>query len=548
MPKKFDPAQFTAELAERLSTESLTPNIHRYRPHTKQYVFHSSQKKKKLYIGGNRSGKTTGGVTEGIWRATCRHPYRPELNIIGPNRGRVVTVDFINGIEKIIFPQYKQWLYPSALRGGAWETAYDKMTRTLNFSNGSTIEFMSYDQDLDKFAGTSRHWIHFDEEAPRPIYMECLARLVDTDGDFWMTMTPVEGMTWVFDELYDKNVNNDDGDVEVIEISMIENPYLNENAIKSFVSNVDGDDSDIRIKGSFVQIGGRIYKNFDPTPGARQVLTEPFDEPAKAFKNWLWIMGLDHGLNNPTAVLWMAVDPNGFCIVFDEHYKNEWTVDQHAEFIKGKIKRHGRMPDILVADPSIQNRNPITNTSIQQEYQKYGLSFTLGNNDVAAGIIRVKKYLKQAEYVGKRRPDQFAVGEGIDGSNSFYRLRITPNCVNLISEMKKYRWKTYTNKKLQYENNPYDQPHKKDDHACDALRYMVMTQPDLMAEAYTPGSELNAIMANLEERIGTYDREWDELADPHDLHGRAATGTWNTDFPIPTESTWEYDEHLGGIM
>src|SRR5699024_4390960 len=163
-------------------------------PHAKQLQFHRSNKQMKLYIGGNRSGKTVGGVTEGIWRASGTHPYRPELNERVPTQGRVIGVDFVNGVEKIIFPQYQQWLAPSMLRGGSWETAYDKVLRTLHFDNGSTIEFMSYDQDLDKFAGTSRDWVHFDEEPPLSIFNENRARLIDTDGDYWITMTPVEGM------------------------------------------------------------------------------------------------------------------------------------------------------------------------------------------------------------------------------------------------------------------------------------------------------------------------------------------------------------------
>ncbi len=96
-------------LSEGLKEVTHAPNIRRYQPHEKQHVFHSDPKKKKLYIGGNRSGKTTAGVTEGIWRATGTHPFRPELNKIGPTRGRVVGVDFTQGIDKIIIPQYKQW-------------------------------------------------------------------------------------------------------------------------------------------------------------------------------------------------------------------------------------------------------------------------------------------------------------------------------------------------------------------------------------------------------------------------------------------------------
>ena len=46
---------------------------------------------------------------------------------------------------------------------------------------------MSSDQDLQKFAGTSRHFVHFDEEPPEPVYEECRARLVDTNGDIGLS-------------------------------------------------------------------------------------------------------------------------------------------------------------------------------------------------------------------------------------------------------------------------------------------------------------------------------------------------------------------------
>lgn len=551
VPKKnqFDEREFLMALSDKLKDASRAPNIKKYQPHAKQAIFHASLKKKKLYIGGNRSGKTTGGVTEAIWRATCRHPYRSDLNAIGPNRGRVIGVDFVNGVEKIIFPQYKQWLYPSALRGGAWETAYDSFGRTLNFSNGSFIEFMSYDQPLVKFAGTSRHWVHFDEEPPQPIYVENLARLIDTDGEFWITMTPVEGMTWVYDDLYEKNVNNDDGNVLVVEINTLENPYLSATAIESFLGSVDEDEVTSRIKGAFVQQGGRVFKNFDPVLGGVHVLEDTIDDPKNYFRNWLWICSLDHGLNNPTAVLWTALDQNGFGITFDEHYRREWTVDQHAKFLQQKFKEHGRMPDILVADPSIAARNGITGTSIQQEYANYGIYWTLGNNDVRSGIIRLKKYFNEHKYIGARNHPAFASDSGKD---EYPMLRITPNCGNLIHELKRYRWKTYTNKKLQFENNPYDEPHKKDDHATDSLRYAIMTQPDLFADKETDSMQMADNIMQAFDELGLNDdtgfvmgRDHD-IADPYDLLGNPRG--WQHGDPIPVRNgQWEYDEHMGGL-
>ncbi len=556
--KKLDMQSMMLEIAERLQESSRAPNIKKYTPHEKQAIFHKSPKKKKLYIGGNRSGKTTGGVTEGIWRATCTHPYRPELNAIGPNRGRVAAVDFIQGIDKIILPQYAQWVYPSAIRGGAWETAYDKGAKTLYFSNGSFIEFMSYDQDLDKFAGTSRHWVHFDEEPPKPIFGECRARLVDTNGEYWITMTPVEGMTWIYDDLYEKNVNNPEGDVLVIEINTLENPFLTEEGIRNLMEGMDDDEITTRVGGGFVRQGGRVYKNFDPAIGGVHVLPESIKDPKTYFptRNWLWILALDHGLNNPTAVLWAAVNDDGFVVLFDEWYKSELTIDQHAEVIKRKIKQHGRYPDLLVADPAIKQRNPVTGASIQQEYQKYGLSFTLGNNDVPAGVIRVKRYLKPVEYVGPKAAIHPLFGgtkELLNATDDVVyrsrdgripRLLLDPRCEKVIWEAKRYRWKTYADKKKQFENNPYDEPHKKDDHAMDALRYLIMTRPDLIANDNTvTEDQARDAMTQLGHKltaVANYDMD-----DPRGLLER---DDWNPLHPTPNnDGDFTVDEHMGGI-
>lgn len=560
--KKLDPTQALLEIAEQIVANTRSPNIKKYKPHQKQYVFHSSRKQKKLYIGGNRSGKTTGGVTEAIWRATCTHPYRPELNAIGPNRGRVVAVDFVQGVEKIIFPQYQQWLYPSAIKGGSWSTAYQPSLRTLTFENGSTIEFMSYDQSLDKFAGTSRHWTHFDEEPPRTIYGECIARLVDTNGEFWITMTPVEGITWIHDELYEPNINNPESDVEIVEINTLENPYLSEAGINLLASSVDEDEVSVRIGGGFVRKGGRVYPNFDPTKGANQVLSESIRDPKTFFPSsrWMWILALDHGLNNPTAVEWLAVNDDGFVVVFDEWYKSGFTVDKHADVIKRKITEHGRFPDLLVADPSITQRNGVSGTSIHEEYQKYGLPFILGNNDVKSGTIRVKKYLQARAYPGDKISRHPLYGGGLvlpnatdevvlrDIEGRFPLLSIDPRCEKLIWEMKGYRWKTYTDKKKQYENNPYDEPHKKDDHACDALRYAIMTQPDLAANNNEPNEDrIREAMQEHGERVG---RSGDfNIADPnHRLDNIGEEGAWSPEHPMPRENNWAIDEHMGGLM
>lgn len=441
---------FLSELAGRLRLAATRPNILGYIPHEKQVIFHSSGSKSKLFIGGNRSGKTVGGATEAIWWLTGTHPYRTDLPK-GPIRGRCVSVDFTNGVEKIVGPEIARWAPPSALRGGSWKSAWDKETRTLYFENGSFLEFMSYDQDLDKFAGTSRHFIWFDEEPPNDIFNECMMRLIDTGGSYWVTMTPVEGMTWVFDDLYEPG-RSGLSDTLVVEVEMGMNPHLNMGEMDRILAGLSADERKAREKGQFVQIGGTIYKMWNPD---LHILGGELTIPT----GWLHVASMDHGFNNPTAWLWAAVSPDGDIIVYDEHYEDGKLVGYHAAKVHETNLRHGLIPSYYVGDPSIRNTDPITGTSVHLEYLEYGIPIVLGNNDVKAGINRVGRYLT-----------------GLNGKPKLY---VHERCRNLLHEIPRYRWSTWATKKQQFQKNKKEEPHKKNDHACDALRYLIASRPEV---------------------------------------------------------------------
>jgi len=453
------------ELTEGLTRVAYSPDVNSYVPHAKQEIFHKSDKKARLYIGGNRSGKTTGGIVEDIWWLTNKHPYleTPQR----PVAGRIVSVDFANGVNKIIVPQLQQWVPPSQLRGGSWYSAYDSVDRVLNFENGSFVELMSYDQDLQKFAGTSRDFIHYDEEPPEDIRIECLARLIDRGGKEWFTLTPVEGMAWIFDQLYEPGVLGTNKHISVIEVGMEENPHLDSEEVEEFLSKLSAEDRKVRGQGKFVVRGGLVYSEFSV---AKHVI-EPINPRDYMSPEYAWYMSLDHGLNNPTAVLWHIVDRNNRVITFDEHYESERTIDYHAEVIKQREKEHGRQPAIRVCDPALAQRNAVTGTSIQTEYAMRGVGMATGNNDVLVGVAKVKQYLDT-------------------GKDDKPNWLITANCGNLIKEMQRLRWKTWASKKQQADNNPYDQIHKKDDHACDSARYFFSFMPELRPIPKMPDAKM----------------------------------------------------------
>lgn len=455
-PKKKPEEEFSldkmlANIAGGLNTAARKPNIYGYVPHQKQIKFHSSPKKGRQYVGGNRSGKTTGGIAEDVYWLTGSHPYRrtPEPPVIG----RICTVDFKNGVDKIILPNLRQWLPVSALINGSWEDSYNAAKHLLRLENGSELEIMSYEQDLDKFAGVPRHFIHFDEEPPKNIFGECKARLVDYRGSYWLTMTPVDGMTWTYDEIYEPGITGEDPLIDVIVVDMTDNPHIDQEEIQDFLSGLDKEERIIRGKGEYIAIGGLVFKYFDSSEHVVPAIKRP---PT----GWTVYESLDHGFNNPTAWLWHAVSPNGDVVTFAEHYKSEMTVEQHAMVVKAKEQhyreQYGVVPYLRIADPAIKQRSAVTGYSIQIEYSLQGLDLALGQlRNVDAGLNRMNTYLQ---------------------NNKWF---ITEDCPNLLKEMRKYKRKTYMSAKMGERNNKYEEPMKKDDHAIDSARYFFSFMPEL---------------------------------------------------------------------
>ena len=459
--KKLSVGEMFSTLSQGLRVAANRPNIYGYRPHPKQLVFHSSDARGKQFIGGNRSGKTVAGAVELINRLRGDDPFKA-VKHQPPVAVRAVGVDFLDGVNKIMLPEIARWMPPSMLINGSWEDSYDKTSHTLSLSNGSTCDFMSYEQSLEKFAGTSRHAVWFDEEPPKDIFDECLMRLIDVSGDWWMSMTPVEGMSWTYDSIYLAAVL--DPNMLVVEVETDENPYINTVEIDVLQSSLTKEEKDIRRRGKYVAFSGLIYKMF-----GEQHLIEPFMPP----REWLHFAMMDHGLANPTCFLWGAVNEDGLMVIYDEHYISGEVVSWHAVKVHEKNSEHGRIPDYYVGDPSIQNTDPITGTSVQIEYVDNGIPIVLGNNDRSAGFNAVSQRL-----IGIHDKPQLLICKD--------------TCPMLVWEMQRYRWARWATKRMDYDKNKKEEPQKKDDHACDALRYGVASRPmldtgEFVPEIFVPG-------------------------------------------------------------
>lgn len=488
------------QLGEGLQQSVHAPNLYNYVASDKQKAFHEMQQKARLYIGGNRSGKSLGSTIEGIFYVTHTHPYRqtPE----GPVRGRVVAVDFLNGVDKIILPLWKQWLPKKYLINGSWEDSYSRERHVLTLNNGSFVEFMSQDQDLDKFAGSSRHFIHFDEECPKSVWQECLARLVDTDGDWWMSQTPVQGMEWIFDDVY---IPAKEGtkDIGIVEASMEDNPTLSQAAIDRYMESLSEEERLIRKNGQYIHLGGSVFPEFSPVTHCI-----PRGQFKPTSKHRI-IRTMDSGYTNPTVWLWLAIDEDGTIVVFKEHYQAKWNVAQHAEVVNkitDKILAESNAELFLTTgDPAIKQTKEHTGTSILHEYSKHGIYIAVDAipNDRRVGLEKIQQYMKMNPKTGKPF------------------LMFSDDCPQLIAELPKLKWKKHASVKVAEQKNKLEDIRDKDNHCYDALKY-AMTFMDDLTPARLAGRESNPVFHDSFRNTFTGTEKFTEYDD------QAGWGNWHS--------------------
>ena len=415
--------------------------------HLKQIEFHKCLKRNRWVFGGNRTGKTECGAVEVIYMARGCSPYRKnKKDTVGwvVSLSKQVQRDVAQ--KKILEYLNKEWIVEIVMLSGKRdypESGVIDYIKIKNVFGGvSTIGFKSCDQGREKFQGASLDYVWFDEEPPYDIYLECRMRVLDKMGEIFGTMTPLKGLSWVYDEIYLNSSNS----VEVWYETMTweDNPFLDKSEVEFFEQSLSSSDLESRKYGRFVSSSGLVYKEFDEQVN----VIEPFNVPVEWYDN----ISIDPGLNNPLSCHWYAVDYDGNVYVIREHFEKNKDVDYHAEKIKEICRELNWKQDYYgnyeaLIDSAAGQRTLNGLKSVAELFFERGISVnTKVNKDLFSGISLVKSYLKNA------------------GNTS--RLFIFKNCVNMIREFKSYFW------------GDGDSPIKKDDHALDELRYYLMTRPN----------------------------------------------------------------------
>ena len=412
--------------------------------HEKQMAFHKCEKRNRWVFGGNRSGKTECGAVECVWLARGIHPYRENRRDV---TGWVVSVSqqVQRDVAQAKILKYLQRRYIADIvmqEGRRTSPEYgviDYIVVKNVFGGYSRIGFKSCDQGREKFQGASLDFVWFDEEPPKDIYDECRMRVFDKKGDIFGTMTPLKGLTWVYDEI--ELNQNDNPEVWCEYMEWRDNPYLDKNEVKAMEAVVPESEQLSRRYGKFSTGAGLVFPEFDQSIH----VIEPFDVP----KEWYSNISIDPGLANPTSIHFYALDYDGNIYVVAESFEAGQNVDYHVKRIFEIADRLGWPRDskgriCALIDSAAKQRSLACEKSVAELFCEKGILVNTNvNKDMYSGIQRLKSLFAQ-------RPP---------------KIFIFKNCVNMIRELKSYWW------------GIDDRPKKTDDHSIDELRYFVMTLP-----------------------------------------------------------------------
>lgn len=203
--------------------------------------------------------------------------------------------------------------------------------------------------------------------------------------------------------------------------------------------------------GLWAAAEGTVYE--DTWDRARNVIAR-FAIP----KEWPRYLAIDFGFTKPFACLWAAQDPDGRLFVYRQIYQTKTLVEDHARQIKA-VSRWGEaggepLPRAIICDHDAEDRATLE--------RHLGLATIPAHKAVSSGLQAVASRLKAA---GDGKARVAVLGGGLVELDRDLAAAKKPTC--LEDEPESYVWDTSGGAARG------EQPKKENDHAMDALRYLV---------------------------------------------------------------------------
>lgn len=270
---------------------------------------------------------------------------------------------------------------------------------------------------------------------PESFFKMLLSRLRVKGARFYGTTNPDSPFHWLKTEFLNRE---NELNIKTFQFLLRDNTTLDPEYIRSLELEYQGLWYRRFILGEWCQAEGAIYDMFDENIHVRGV--EAYNNQRVRRKS----VGVDYGTSNPTAAILIDEYEDGHLHAAAEYYYDgranqkqktdaEYIADMSLFYTQNRLAKD--VP--LIIDPSA--------ASLKTEARKHGFHVRDAENSVLDGIRTVSSRL------------------------TLGTLLIDPRCKRLIKEMPSYVWDPHAQQRGE------DCPLKVNDHACDALRYGVMS-------------------------------------------------------------------------
>lgn len=265
---------------------------------------------------------------------------------------------------------------------------------------------------------------------PESFFKMLLSRLSIPGAKLFATTNPDSPYHWLKRDFLDKS----ELDLRTWHFELQDNPNLAPEYVESLKREYSGLWYKRFVLGLWVQAEGAVYDMWSEE-------CHVVDEMPAPHEARLTYVGVDYGTTNPCAFLLVSLAGDTW-YVHREYYHDSRAVGRQktdAEYSKDLAAFMGdlrsRVP--VIVDPSA--------ASFIEQLRRDGFYVIEANNSVLDGIRAVSTLLEQG------------------------RLKVHRSCKNLIREFSAYVWDERAQKRGE------DKPLKENDHALDALRYVIWT-------------------------------------------------------------------------
>jgi hypothetical protein len=356
-------------------------------------------------------------------------------------------------------------LYPVAFPGAK----YNKQDKCWIFPSGAKL-FFGYcerDSDVMQYQGQAFTWIGFDELtqwATEYCWNYLFSRLRDASGtgiQVAMRATANPGGVgghWVkkmfidpapANETFGVPVRMRDGSITHVTRKFVpallrDNPYLDSGQYEMTLASLPPILRKQLLEGNWDVVEGAAFPEFDPTVH----VIAPMEIPP----HWDRVKGIDYGFAAESACIWGCVDPeDGTLIIYRELYRKGLVGSE-----LGNIIREMEIPDVRSV-PGVLDGAAWANAgggykgpTVGEVLMQQGHKLRRADKNRKAGKIQVHERLATNHSTG--RP----------------KMQIFSSCPNLIRELQSLPTA---------KNDAEDVDTHAQDHAYDALRYLIMSRP-----------------------------------------------------------------------